>query len=127
MAYDADYSQRELVLDLRMTQVTILDDILKRIAIARSEGNFQDWCKALEDLYIEIDKKFTKDERKKYQENLNACYKILNEYDGAYFGHSKDPNEIHEVKTALKELEIWIRRKMERHNFWGKPRGAEGL
>lgn len=127
MAYDTEHHQRELVLDLRMTQVTILDEVLKRISSSRQEENFVDWCKALEDLYIEIDKKFTKKERKEYLKKVDDCYKILNQYESAYFGQSKDPKEIFEIKIALKTLEIWIRRKMEKHNFWGKPRGVEGL
>lgn len=125
MSFDANY--QKLARDLRDTQYEILDEVLKRVAVCRINRDFEGWYYGLEDLYIEIDKKLLKKERGAYTKQLSKCNKVLNDYSAEYLQQSKDDNNCNLVKEALVALELWLKRKMEKHKMFGSSGAIEGL
>lgn len=108
-----------LVYDLRQTYAQILDEVLKRIAECRVRGDFIEWFNALEHLQIEINQKLLPGERDEYEEELKKCIKILKENRAVFNKLSTDNDGIYKVKQALRNLEKWLKIKMEEHNYFG--------
>jgi len=117
--YDNSDDNKDLVYDLRQTYAKLLDEILMRIAEARVTKNYTMWFEALDDLHTEISQKLDKDEKKTYENELNDCVKILNENTSAYSKQSTKKEEVFKIKCALKNLELWLKEKMENHNMFG--------
>lgn len=123
--YEED--SNELIYDLRQTYAQILTDILVNIHRARTEKKFSEWFEALENLKIEINQKLTKKERERYKKRLYTCLEILNKYPEAYSGKDTDPTRRREVIKALRELDEWLRDKMEKHKMFGAKFEDDGL
>ena len=108
-----------LVYDLRQTYAQILDEVLKRIAECRVRQDFTAWFDALEHLSIEINQKLLEKEREEYNKELKKCVKVLNENKSIFNGHSKSADGTFKIKCALRDLEKWIKVKMEEHKLFG--------
>jgi len=108
-----------LIYDLRQTYAQILDEVLKRIAECRVKGDFIEWFNALEHLQIEINQKLLPPEREEYEEELKKCVEILQKETAAFNKISKDNVEIFKVKCSLRNLEKWLKIKMEEHKLFG--------
>ena len=108
-----------LVYDLRQTYAQILDEVLKRVAECRVRENYIDWFNSLEHLSIEINQKLLPKERKEYDVELKKCIVILQANSAAFNGASKNNEGIFNIKTALGNLEKWIKIKMEEHRLFG--------
>ena len=114
-----DEVNTELVYDLRQTYAQILDEVLKRIATQRYLGNFAEWFNALDDLHIEVWQKLLDEERTEYKDELKKCVAVLNKYPNVFNKTDKNNENIFRVKTALTDLEKWLRDKMEEHAMFG--------
>ncbi|OQY40995.1 MAG: hypothetical protein B6229_00385 [Spirochaetaceae bacterium 4572_7] len=108
-----------LVYDLRQTYAQILDEVLKRIAECRVKNDYTAWFDALEHLSIEINQKLLEPERKEYNKELVKCIKILRENTGVFNGQSKSQEGTFKIKCALRDLEKWLKIKMEEHKLFG--------
>ena len=108
-----------LVYDLRQTYVQILDEVLKRIAECRVKQDYTAWFDALEHLAIEINQKLLEPERKQYNIELAKCVKILRANASVFNGQSKAQDGTFNIKCALRDLEKWIKIKMEEHKLFG--------
>jgi len=126
--YNDSDDANELVYDLRQTYAKLLDEILTRIAEARIAKNYVGWFEALDDLHTEISQKLDEDEKKEYEKSLKECVIILNDYSNAYNKRSLNREETFKVKSALKNLELWLKEKMEVHHMFGvKDMEDDGL
>ena len=108
-----------LVYDLRTTYAQILDEVLKRIAQCRVQGEFMEWFNSLEHLQIEINQKLLEPERKEYEVELKKCIMVLQKYSAVFNKISKDNEGVFRVKCALRDLEKWLKVKMEEHKLFG--------
>lgn len=125
MAYEPEI--KELKYDLRQTYAEIIDEVLKRLADARINKRYIDWFNALDDLHVEIHQKLKPDERNEYKTKLNETIKELNANSNAYQGKDRTPEKIYKIQIALKELEMWLKIKMEKHKMFGAKEDAELL
>jgi len=108
-----------LIYDLRQTYAQILDEVLKRIAERRVVEDYTGWFNALEHLEIEINQKLLEPERKEYQTKLDVCIKILRANAAVFNGVSKEVESTFKIKCALRDLEKWLKIKMEEHKLFG--------
>jgi len=108
-----------LVYDLRQTYAQILDEVLKRIAECRVKEDFTEWFNSLEHLQIEINQKLLGPERKEYETELKKCVVILKKERSVFNKLSKSNEGVYKVKCALRDLEKWLKIKMEEHKLFG--------
>ena len=118
---------KDMAYDLRQKYAEIVGSILEEIAFSRKEKRFFDWFNWLDDLHTEIHQKLNQKEREEYKEVLNDTINILNQHSSIYLGTSKDAKGMDAVKKALKELNLWLRDRMETHNMFGAKDYEEGL
>jgi hypothetical protein len=112
-----------ILFDLRQTYaMQILTPILIQIEEFRDRNMYQQWFEKLTmGLFINVYQKLDEDEREEYKEKKNKTLKILNENPSVYKGIDKqNPERNYKVKTALIELELWLKDKMEKHGLYGK-------
>lgn len=128
---DRVFEQKDLAYDLRQYYAQIVGTICLKIAEARENRDFKKWFSYLEDLHTEINQKLTENndnkERTAYRELLNKSINTITQNQGAFFGTSKDPREVSSVFNAIKELELWLKIKMDEHNIYGGGRDESGL
>ena len=130
MVYNYNYNPDDnttLVYDLRQKYAEIVGSILEEVARARSEDKFIEWFKWLDDLHTEIDQKFTKQERVEYYKELDKTLKVLNNNRAAYLKTGTNEEQISNVKSALKGLNMWLKLLMEKHKMFGAKEEVEGL
>lgn len=126
--YNSNEDNKELVFDLRQTYAKLLENILFRLAEARINKKYIDWFEALDDLHTEINQKLDEDEKEVYNKELKKCVDILNQYPAAYNKQTSSPTENFIIKQALKDLELWLKDKMELKNMFGaKDMEDDGL
>ena len=117
-----------LVYDLRQTYAQILDEVLKRIAECRVQNNFTEWFNSLEHLQIEINQKLLPPERLEYEAELKKCVEVLNQHSAVFNKISNNTIGIYKLKCALRDLEKWLKVKMEEHKLFGaKDMEDDGL
>ena len=117
--FGGDNEEAGLVYDLRQTYAQILDEVLKRIAECRVRGDFTEWFNSLEHLQIEINQKLLPPERVEYEKELTNCVKVLNSESAVFNKISKNNDGVFKVKCALRDLEKWLKIKMEEHKLFG--------
>jgi len=122
-------SEKDLAYDLRQKYAEIVGKILQELYLAKRDKDFPLVYELLDDhLHSEIHHKLTSEERKEYEVLLKRCKKILNDNSSAFLKKSNDPISIQNVKSCLKELELWLKSMMEEHNMFGsKEWDEEGL
>jgi hypothetical protein len=125
--YSDDNSTKDLLYDLRQYYAKIVGEILIEIATARKEKRFTDYYDWLDSLHTEINQKLTDTERKEYDTNLKIVIDILNNNRNVYLGKTHDNDDKNVVFSALNELEMWLRDKMEDHGMFGRKWDEEGL
>jgi len=117
--YDNSSDSNELIYDLRQTYAKLLDEILTRLAECRLHKDYIRWFEALDDLHTEISQKLKKDEKKEYEKNLRICVGILNQHPAVYNKQSQAVEGVYAIKSALKNLEMWLKEMMEAHKMYG--------
>jgi hypothetical protein len=107
--------------DLRQIYaVEILGPILKAIEYHREKSEFLSWYDKLTmSLHTNIYQKLIDSERKEYETLNNETMDVLNKNKDAFCGRDKSPEKIHNVKMALKKLEMWLKQKMQEHGLFG--------
>ena len=127
-SFGGDNEETGLVYDLRQTYAQILDEVLKRIAECRVRGDFTEWFNSLEHLQIEINQKLLPPEREEYEVELKKCIEVLRKESAVFNKVSKNNDGIFRVKSALRNLEKWLKIKMEEHKLFGaKDMEDDGL
>jgi len=117
--YDNSGDNNELIYDLRQTYAKLLDEILCRIAECRLHKDYIRWFEALDDLHTEISQKLKEGEKKDYEKNIRLCVETLKKYPAAYNKQSQEIEGVYAVKSALKNLELWLKEMMEKHKMYG--------
>jgi len=126
--FGGDNEETGLVYDLRQTYAQILDEVLKRIAECRVKNDFTEWFNSLEHLQIEINQKLLPKERDEYEVELKKCIEVLRKESAVFNKVSKNNDGIFKVKCALRNLEKWLKLKMEEHKLFGaKDMEDDGL
>ena len=126
--YNNSDDNNELVYDLRQTYAKLLTEVLERIAASRLHDDYINWFKALDDLHTEISQKFHEDEKKEYEKNLRKCIETLNKYPAEYNKQSTRIEGVFAVKSAIKNLELWLKEMMEKKHMYGsKDMEDDGL
>jgi len=87
-----------------------------------------EWFNSLEHLKIEINQKLSKNEREDYQKELNKCVTVLNNYSSEFNKTSNNNDGVFKIKNALRNLEEWLKIKMEENKLFGaKEMEDDGL
>jgi len=118
-SYDNSGDNNELIYDLRQTYAKLLDEILTRLSECRIHKDYIRWLEALDDLHTEISQKLKKDEKIEYEKQLRICVSVLNKYPAIYNKQSQEIEGVHAVKSAIKNLELWLKEMMEKHKMYG--------
>ena len=123
--YDKEYDEKELAYDLRQNFALITGEIKKSIVTARVEQNFPTWYSLLDCLFIEISKNLIPKELKEYEILNKKAIKIFSENQNIYLKKTINGREI--VYNILRELDMWLNKKMNEKNMFGSKDLDEGL
>jgi len=113
--------------DLRARYAQIVGDILEEIAIARDKREFPKWFSLLEDLHTEISQKLSNTEKTEWKEELEKCIETINQNKSSYNGSSQNGEKKYMVYNSIKDLDMWLRDKMETHKMFGATGERENL
>lgn len=122
MGSDNDYTANpDMPYDLRQTYAMgILTPILLLIEEHRNKNEFMQWYDVMTmSLHTNINQKLDEDERKEYEEVNKRIVEVLNKYPDAFSCRDKTPMHVSIVKQALKDLEMWLKDKMQKHGLFG--------
>lgn len=108
--------------DLRQTYaINILTPILVEIEIRRRERDYEKWFELLNDhLFTNINQKLADDEIKEYNSLVQKILKVINKYPNVFCGRDKAAQPNYLVKESLKELEMWLKKRMDECGLYGK-------
>jgi hypothetical protein len=123
MAGDITNINPEMPYDLRQTYaMNLLTPILIGVEEARRKNDFREWYNLLTmslhtNVYQKLDDELRKEYDRLHEELLQtiSCVELRN----CFAGRDKDPIKIYKVQKALKELEIWLRDKMQKSGLFG--------
>ena len=125
MGYYQEPEEKELLYDLRQAFVIITTEIKKEIVIARTNKDFSRWYDLLDSLFIEISKNLSEKEVKEYEKLNEASMEKLNEFGLSFLNKSqKNSNEVYAI---LRNLDLWLNRKMNEKNMYGSKDADDGL
>jgi len=120
--------------DLRQRYAKIVGDHLEHIAYERKLRNYDNYFRALMDLWTITKHKFKTKEKKKdkkpsktFEELKYEVIKIGNKYPLAWSGKGNVSNEIAEIENLLREMEIWLYTNMDEAKMFGEKRDLTGL
>lgn len=126
--YDPSLSpKKELAYDLRQTVAQIVGEILMNITAARIERRYLDWVNFIDNFHSEISMKLTDKEEEAYIKEWNLTMDHIQKWPGVFQGQSQDPQGHSEVYGKIKLLEMWLRKKADKHDIFGSKRSSEGL
>lgn len=126
--YDPTLSNKgELAYDLRQKIAEIIGTLLEAITIARHDRDYSEWMNLLDNLHTEISMKLSDPEEKEYIKKWNETLEHVQKYKTVFEGQSLDPQAHSEVYGKIKQLEMWIRKKADKHDIFGSKRKSEGL
>ena len=121
------YDLAGMAYDLRARYAQIVGDILEEIAIARDKRDFPKWFSLLEDLHSEISQKLTTKEKENWEDELKKCIETINQNKSSYNGSSQNGEKKYLVYNSIKDLDMWLRDKMETHKMFGATGERENL
>jgi len=136
MVYQPNYPSydgegKELAYDLRQGFAMILINILGDIETCMQDRDYKGWFEGLDRLFVFISLKLDSRKRGKEnseQEEYNNFVKDLNilirENPEVYM---KPELEGEEIYSKLKQINIWLLRKMEQYKMFGAKADVEGL
>lgn len=128
MSYDPTLSQKgELAYDVRQALAQIIGEIMMQITAARLERRYMDWMNFIDNFHTEISMKLNDKEETEYKELLKSTLDHVNKFKAVYSGDSVIPEHHSEVYSKIKELEIWLKKKADKHDIFGSKRANEGL
>lgn len=126
MAWDRSNSSNdspegtELAYDLRQIYAKLVGDHLNDIASARKADNYSMYFRALKDLYIIVQHKFSDDDRKDYKVLMTKASEIANKYSMEFTGEVKDSKNCAMIEEVLNEIEMFLYKKTDEANIFGK-------
>ena len=120
-AEDQFSSNPDMPYDLRQTYAMgILTPILISIEMHRTKNEFSQWFDCLTmGLHTNINQKLDEDEKKEYTKIETKTIETLNKHPSVYQGKDKSALQVYEVKIALKQLEMWLKDKMQKRGLFG--------
>lgn len=132
---DSSMNSEEETWDLRQFYTRYLSLYMLDYKLAM---DIKDYTKALSVLdqwhafvHGRVVKKFLVDGHVVPDEHYNNLRTILvnlsNEYKIAYLGKSREPQAIHKIEMAFKEIVMALVSKMDAHELFGKRRDLRGL
>lgn len=126
--YDPTLSNKgELAYDLRQKIAEIVGTLLEAITIARHDRDYSEWMNLLDNFHTEISMKLTDNEEKEYISKWNETLEHVQNYREVFEGRSQNPQHHSEVYGKIKQLEMWLRKKADKHDIFGSKRKTEGL
>ncbi len=127
-SYDSE--GKELAYDLRQGLAGILIDILRDIETCMQERDYKGWFEGLDRLFIFISlkldskKKTKQTEQKEYDDLVKTLNTLIRKNPQTYMNPEIEGEEIY---SKLKEINIWLLRKMEEYKMFGAKADTEGL
>jgi hypothetical protein len=118
-----------LAYDLRQIYARLVGFHLTDACDARKSGKFYEWFKALEDIKTITLHKFKKREEsiKEFEGYKTKITNLSIKYPTAFTGENKNPQQIKELDSSIRELEEWIYFKMEEGKVFGEAYKFSGL
>ena len=128
-SYDTSTPDSSLAYDLRQRYANLVAVHLERIASARFTYNYVEFFKGLENLYTIVAHKIreNKSEKENYEDLKQSFFRIANENKDAYLGKSKNSDHVMLVEEALRKMERYLFRVMDKTNMFGSTRDDSGL
>jgi len=122
MGAESQFSSSDMLFDLRQTYaMKILSPILEVIEEYRNQNQFTKWYEVMTmSLHTNINHKLTPEEKEEWKVLNQDVINCINVNANVYMGRDKSNNGIYIVKSKLKEMEIWLKEKMELHGMFGK-------
>lgn len=136
MVFQSDFGgfgeTKEMAYDLRQGLAFVLIDTLRNIAMYREERDYKKWFEALDGLFIDISMKLDskkpkegeKSEVEQYNDMVVKANKAIKESPSAYMNKGAEGLEIYKI---LKDINIWLLKKMEKYKMFGSKGDYEGL
>ena len=119
--------KKELAYDVRLTIANIVGGLLELMSAARFERKYSDWLNLLDNFHTEIAMKLSDKEEKEFRNKWNATIKIMQQHITVFNGLSQRIEGHDALHNAFKELEIWLKKKADKHDIFGSKRTSEGL
>lgn len=119
--------KKELAYDLRQAVAEIIGEVLKQITIARLQRQYEMWMNLIDNFHTEVSMKLSDKEQDEYMTKWNETIEICLANNAVFQGFSKDTEGHSKVYGAIKELEMWIKKKADKHDIFGSKRNTEGL
>jgi len=123
--YNQEPEEKELLYDLRQAFVIITTEIKKEIVIARTQKDFPRWYDLLDSLFIEVSKNLSEKEVKEYEKLKEEAAKNLRIFSLSFL--KKSNTNTNEVYSIIRNLDLWINRKMNERNMYGSKDADDGL
>ena len=130
MVYQKDYgndSSKELLYDLRQKLAEQLGYLRERIIDARLKRDYPTWYFLLDSLFIEITKKLSEPEIKEFDALMKKVNEKIKENPNAYTNAYTNKVASDDIYLALREMDIWLNKKMEKYKMFGSRDMDDGL
>jgi len=121
--------QKDLAYDLRQYYAQIVGESLMHALVHRKNIDFYNWYKSLEDVKTVTLHKWKDQERslKIYNELVDNIKKLANKYPAAWSSKSNNANEFGEIEEAIRRLEEFLYKEIERAKMFGEGYVTAGL
>jgi len=123
--YESDGDPKVLAYDLRQKLAEQLGAIREQIIESRLSRNYPRWFILLDSLFIEVSKKLSDDEMNDYNNRLIKVNEAIRKTPQAYANVNSQLGE--EIYLRLRDLDIWLNRKMEEYDMFGSKDEDIGL
>lgn len=119
---------QDLAYDLRQYYAKIVGEQLAEVSEARKADNFYVYFKTLEDLHTIIKHKFKheKEDEAAYNNKVKEITKLANASPNAWGGRDKG-EKYAEIENALRDIEMFLYKKMNDAKMFGTSGRVEGL
>lgn len=135
MAFPSNYSSydgeaKELAYDLRQGLAKILINVLEDIETCIQSRDYKGWFEGLDRLFIFISlkldskKKGKKEEQEEYNKFVKDLNVLIRKNPEVYLRPEIEGEDIY---SKLKEINMWLLRKMEEYKMFGAKADTEGL
>ena len=113
----------QLTYDLRQAYAQQLGEIRLGILLARKENDYKTWKELLDSLYIEISTKLNNVDEQEYNKMIIKINKLIKNNLKLYNGKKYIPS----LYSSLRQINIWLNKKMEKYKMFGAKETFDGL
>jgi len=113
----------QLTYDLRQEYAKQLGELRLGILLARKDRDYKMWAELLDSLYIEVSTKLIDEDEKEYIEKITKMNEIIEKNPKPYHNRKEVPG----LYSVLREINIWLNKKMDKYKMFGAKETFDGL